>query len=81
MQYFYRPQRSCGKVIFSQVCVKNSVQGVSASVHARRYTPHGQTSLRRHPPGQIPPNGHCSRRYASYWNAFWLFKINAVNFT
>ena len=25
---FYRPQRNCGKVIFSQMCVKNSVQGV-----------------------------------------------------
>ena len=24
---FYRPQRSYGKVIFSQVCVNNSVQG------------------------------------------------------
>ena len=23
----YRPQRSCGKVIFSQACVKNSVMG------------------------------------------------------
>ena len=24
---YYRPQRSCGKVIFSQACVKNSVHG------------------------------------------------------
>ena len=24
---FYSPQRSCGKVIFSQACVKNSVNG------------------------------------------------------
>ena len=24
---YYRPQRSCGKVMFSQVCVKNSVHG------------------------------------------------------
>ena len=25
----------------------------------------------RHPPGQTPPSdGHCSGRYASYWNAF-----------
>ena len=23
--YFYRPQRSCGKVMFSEACVKNSV--------------------------------------------------------
>ena len=24
-RYYYRPQRSCGKVMFSQACVKNSV--------------------------------------------------------
>ena len=23
--FYYRPQRSCGKVIFSEACVKNSV--------------------------------------------------------
>ena len=23
----YRPQRSCGKVIFSEACIKNSVHG------------------------------------------------------
>ena len=38
--YFYRPQRSSGKVIFSQACVKNSVHGEGAcvaegSVHGR----------------------------------------------
>ena len=49
--YIYRLQRSCGKVIFSQECVKNSVnrEGVSASVHAGKHTP-GQT-----PPGRQPP--------------------------
>ena len=26
-RYFYRPQRSWGKVIFSEACVKNSVHG------------------------------------------------------
>ena len=30
---FYRPQRSCSKVIFSQACVKNSVNG--GGVHSR----------------------------------------------
>ena len=25
LTYYYRPQRSCGKVMFSQACVKNSV--------------------------------------------------------
>ena len=85
---------SCGKVIFSQACVKNSV-------HKRVYTPWADTpsTLGRHlprqtPPGRLPPgqtstprqtadtprqthppappprDGHCIRRYASYWNAF-----------
>ena len=48
----------------------------------RKHTPLG-----KHPPGStppeapprdahlLPPEGHCSGRYASYWNAF-LFKIN-----
>ena len=43
----YRPQRSWAKVIFSEMCVKNSVHsggGVSASVHAGI-----------HPPGADPP--------------------------
>ena len=37
------------------------------------------TSLGRHPPwadnlppGQTPPDGYCSGRYVSYWNAFFL---------
>ena len=30
----YRPQRSCGKVIFSQACVKNSVPG-GGGMHGR----------------------------------------------
>ena len=41
----------------------------------------------RHPPGQTPPwadtpqadtlpsDGHCSGRYASYWNAFLFFFV------
>ena len=32
--------------------------------------PHGQTPRGRHLPP--PPDGHCSGRYASYWNAFLL---------
>ena len=65
---FYRPQRSCGKVIFSQACVKNSVHsggGGSTSVHAGIHprgqtppwadTPQADTPLDRHPPGRHPP--------------------------
>ena len=57
---------SCGKVMFSQACQN--------SVHRGVYTPLADTpSLGRYPPGRQPPplqDGHCSWRYASYWNAF-----------
>ena len=46
---FYRPQRSCGKVMFPQASVILSRGGVSQ--HTVGQTP--------------PPNGHCSGRYAS----------------
>ena len=57
-------KRSCGKVMFSQACVKNSVH------REGRCTPpwpdtHGQT--------HTPSDGHCSGWYAPYWNAFLLF--------
>ena len=66
----YRSQRSCGKVMFSQACVKDSVHrgGVYPSMHWA--SPPGQT-----PPWADtapPPDGHCSRQYASYWNALLL---------
>ena len=91
-------KRSCGKVMFLQACVKDSVceGGGRVSQHAPGKTPSppGQTPRGRHPldrhpradtsPGQTPPcpvhagipppsaDGHCSGRYASYWNAFLL---------
>ena len=46
-----------------QVCVKNSVH---------RHPPPPPGRLGRHPPP--PGDGHCSGRYACYWNAF-LFSI------
>ena len=50
MTNLYHPQRSYGKVIFSQAWVKNSFcpRGVSASVHAGIHPPNKQ------PPGQTP---------------------------
>ena len=42
----YRPQRSWGKVMFSQVCVLLFTGGMSASVHA---------GMPPHPPEQTPP--------------------------
>ena len=57
--------------MFSQVCVKNSVHGGWGGVQPPRQTSPSQTP----PPKQTPPSyGHCSGRYASYFNAF-LFKL------
>ena len=58
---------SCGKVMFLHL-----------SVH-RECTPPGQTPPKgRHPQIHPPRDGHCSGRYASYWNAFlfeWSVKV------
>ena len=78
---------SCGKVMFSQVCVKNPVH--TGEVHTPGQTPppwedtpyQADTPLAR----QTPPwadtlqDGYCSGWYASYWNAFLLniFPLNA----
>ena len=72
---FYRMQRSWGKVIFSEECVKNSVHRGDRShgtpprqVHPRAGTPPGQV----HPQAGTPPGRYTpwsmSGRYASYWN-------------
>ena len=45
--YCYRPQRSCGKAIFSQACVKNSVHGGGGGCLPQCIL--GYTSLGRHP--------------------------------
>ena len=50
---------SCGKVMFSQV---------SVCPPGEVYTP-WQADL------PVPRDGYCSGWYASYWNAFLLFKI------
>ena len=65
---FYRPQWSCGKVMFLHLSVSHSVhREVSAS------GPRGM------PPGQTPPPcpvhagiWSTSGRYASYWNTYLL---------
>ena len=55
---FYYPQRSWGKVIFSEACVKNSVhRGGSLLLHAGIHPPgtrgrHPPRSIGRHPPEQ-----------------------------
>ena len=64
-------KRSCGKVIFSQTCVKNSVHGGGGvrgvSQHALGQIPPWQT-----PPIDTPSTGYYSGRYLSYWIAFLL---------
>ena len=71
---YYRPQRSCGKVMFSQESVILFTGGgcipACTGTDTSRQTPPG-----RHTP---PPDGHCSGRYASYWNAFLLPPANVV---
>ena len=55
----YRPQRSCGKVIFSQASVSHSVHGgASTSVHAGIHPPPGKHTpppWEAHPPGSTHP--------------------------
>ena len=51
--FFTVRKRSCGKVMFLQACVKNSVLG------GQVYTPLGKHPLLgRHPPGRHPPGRH-----------------------
>ena len=83
----YRPQRSCGKVMFSQVSVILFTGGC-ASQHALGQTPPCRPPPTGRPPGQTPPaqcilgytphthtGGYCSGRYASYWNAFLFEEV------
>ena len=51
----YLKGNRCGKVIFSQVCVKNSVQGGCLPQCMLGYTPPGVTPLGEHPLGRPPP--------------------------
>ena len=70
---FYRPQRSCGKVImFTSVCQEFCPRGwrwVSASVHAGIHPPPRQTSPRADtPPADgTHPNGMHSCTYNFLW--------------
>ena len=88
--YYYCPQCSWVKVIFSQVSVSHSVhRGRVYPSMPPGQTPPGQTPPRQTPPGQTPcpvhagytpsPSSHCCGRYASYWNAFLFGKVIAEN--
>ena len=73
---FCSPQRNCGKVIFSEASVSHSFHG-GVSKHALGQTPPSWADTPgSQPPGRHPPpssGGHCCGRYASYWNAFFLY--------
>ena len=81
-------KRSCGKVMFSQACVKNSVHGGGVSHDALGQTPPPPARCMlgyTHPWADIPrahtppPDGHCNGRYASYWNTFLFIIFSEVN--
>ena len=85
--HYYRPQRSCDKIMFSQASVILFTGGVADTPWTD--TPRGQTPpLARHPPRadtHTPPAQcmlgytplHCSGWYASYWNAFLYFNTGS----
>ena len=57
-----------------------------AGIHPYGQTTLGRQPLGRHPPpADIPrqtpplPDGHCSGRYASYWNAFLFESVSRLN--
>ena len=79
--YIYRPQRSWGKVIFSQASVILSTGGGpgpggawSRGGGAWSWVGWGGAWSWGVPGGDPPRDGYCCRRYASYWNAFLLMK-------
>ena len=64
---------NCGKVMFFYRCL--SVHGgLSGQTPPRQTPPQADTPQADTPPGRHPlgrpQDGHCSGRYASYWNAF-----------
>ena len=63
---FYRPERSCGKVMFLHLSVILFTGGGTPSQHAPQVTCPGGVSIK-------DPRTVTSRRYASYWNAFLFF--------
>ena len=61
-------KRSCGKVMFLHLFVSHSVH--RDGVYPGQIPSWAQKSRRQTPPSLPPADGHCSRLYASYWNAF-----------
>ena len=78
--YCYRPQRSWGKVMFSQACVIPFMGGVCLSA-CWDTTPGADTPMG----ADLPRSRACWEirsthgRYASYWNAILLKKSQCLN--
>ena len=68
--YFYRPQRSCGKVMFLHVSVILSTGGGRQTPLADRQTPllAGRHPLADTPPGRHSPGRHSPGRQTHSWH-------------
>ena len=76
----YRPQRSWGKVIFSQASQGGLAPGGMPGPRGGLVP--GGAAWSRGGLLETPRDGYCCGRYASYWNAFLLSKClesNSVN--
>ena len=82
--FCYRPQRSCGKAMFSQASVilfTGEGEFIPACTGADTHpsgihSPWTDTPMGRPPPlSRHQPDDHCSERYASYWDAFLLTSV------
>ena len=79
---YYRPQPSCGKVIFLHPCVILFMGGVSVPACITGHVTRGSLSGGSLSGGvsvRKTPRTVMSGRYASYWNAFLLFDIFSGN--
>ena len=65
---FYRPQRSCGNVMFLHLSVILFTEG-GTSPNPPRIHPLGRHPSWADTPPPRPADGHCSGQYVSYWNA------------
>ena len=73
----YRPQRSCGKVIFSQASVILSM-GVYPSMHWGRHPPWADIPWADTPPGQTPLLGRHPLRQTPLADTLWADTPNPL---
>ena len=73
-EFYYRPIRSCGKVMFLHLSVIlfTGGRGVWQTPQKQPSPPVAEPPLQNRHPNPPPRDSHCSGQYASYWNAFLL---------